>query len=88
MIGKGKEMAWNLIPALKAARDAAFLGADATINGNIPGLFKHPDLPVGRQILKDGKRDGFEVDRENLLGDWGQIGLCFRSAVEQLWGER
>ena len=81
---KERIMAWSIIESLRAIGDAAHQGTEAAFAGQVPGLYKIPDCPISRNVVENSKRDGFEIDRENLQGDMGQIGLYFRNAVEQL----
>ena len=77
-------MAWNFVESLKASRTAMRLGADVVTKRSIPNLYTIPDCPITRSVIEDGKRDGFDVDRERLQGDLGQIGLYFKNAVDKL----
>lgn len=77
-------MLWNFIESLRASRTAMRLGADVALKRSIPNFYAVPECPVTQDVIEDSRRDGFDVDRERLQGDLGQIGLYFKNAVKKL----
>lgn len=80
-------MAWNIVEALQTARNSVFLGAEA-LNGCKSEIFQIPPERPRNAEAKYAKRNGWEIDRENLANDWRRVENGLSHAINQRGTEK